>query len=221
MKQIQRFVLRVWGDFALFTRPENKVERFSYDVITPSAARGIFDAIYWKPQIVWRIDRLHVIKPIRFTSLRRNEVKSKVSATSARKAMTAGKGCLGFYVDDGDNRQQRAATLLRDVDYVIEAHFDLLSNHEPAEKHSEIFRRRTEKGQYHHTPYLGCREFAADFELLNGNIPGSQLAGIPAGSRDLGLMLHDIDFANGKVPRFFSAVMRDGVIDVPPWEPMA
>lgn len=218
MEPIQRFALRVDGDFALFTRPENKVERASYDAITPSAARGVLEAIYWKPEIVWRIDRLHVLKPIRFTSIRRNEVKDKASAANALKAMKAGRGVLGIYADEGDTRQQRASLLLRDVAYVIEAHFEVRSAGQPLEKHSEMFRRRAEKGQYWHHPYLGCREFPADFQLLAGAIPESELAGKPEGNRDLGLMLHDIDFANGMTPRFFHAVMRDGVIDVPVWE---
>lgn len=218
IKPIQRFALHVWGDFALFTRPEHKAERLSYDAITPSAARGLIEAIYWKPEIVWRIDRLHVLKPVKFTTLRRNEVKCKASASNAASAMKAGRGNLGFFVDEGDNRQQRASTLLRDVSYVIEAHFELLSGEDSLEKHSQMFRRRAEKGQYHHCPVLGCREFPADFELLSSELPVSELAGQTDGNRDLGLMLHDIDFANGMTPRFFRAVMRDGIIDVPAWE---
>jgi len=209
--KIQYFKLRVWGDFACFTRPEMKVERMSYDVMTPSGARGFFDAIYWKPAIVWVIDRIHVMRPIRFTSLRRNEVKSKIPAGSVSSAMKSGKGNLGFYVDDGDNRQQRAATILRDVEYIIEAHFETLADNEPLEKHSEMFRRRATKGQYFHHPYLGCREFPGDFEFVEGDIPASSLTG----ERDLGFMLHDIDFDNDMSPHFFRAIMRDGVIDVP------
>jgi len=209
--KIQHFKLRVWGDFACFTRPEMKVERMSYDVMTPSGARGFFDAIYWKPAIVWVIDRIHVMRPIRFTSLRRNEVKSKIPAGSVSSAMKSGKGNLGFYVDDGDNRQQRAATILRDVEYIIEAHFETLADNEPLEKHSEMFRRRATKGQYFHHPYLGCREFPGDFEFVEGDIPASSLTG----ERDLGFMLHDIDFDNDMSPHFFRAIMRDGVIDVP------
>lgn len=119
-----------------------KVERVSYDVMTPSAARGVLEAIYWKPQIAWVIDRIHVLNPIRFTNMRRNEVKQKIPERNVKAAMTAGKGVLGFYVDDGDNRQQRAATILRDVAYVIEAHFELRDESEPVEKHSEMFQRR-------------------------------------------------------------------------------
>jgi len=109
--------LHCWGEWACFTRPEMKVERVSYDVMTPSAARGIVEAIYWKPEIRWQIDRITVLKPIKFTSVRRNEVKEKIGAGTAAKAMKDGKGNLAFYVDDGDNRQQRATLMLRDVGY--------------------------------------------------------------------------------------------------------
>ena len=207
--------IRAWGPWACFTRPEMKVERVSYDTITPSAARGILEAIYWKPQICWVIERLHVFKPIRFTSIRRNEVGAKASADLAATAMKTGRGRLGLYVED--DRQQRAAMVLCDVEYVIEAHFNLLGGAEPAAKHFEMFRRRTEKGQCFHHPYLGCREFLCDFALLDGEPPRSELAGKPEGSRDLGFMLHDIDFANGRTARFFRAQMHDGVIDVPPF----
>ena len=208
-------IVSVWGGFACFTRPENKVERVSYDLITPSAARGVLEAIYWKPQIRWVIDRLHVLAPIRFTNVRRNEVGSKIPAGSAASAMRAGRGLLGLYVDE--DRQQRAATILRDVDYAIEAHFDVLSGDEPPAKHYEMFKRRAIKGQCFHRPYLGCREFDCQFAWLDGPPPLSPLAGTPAGNRDLGFMLHDIDFDADMTPRFFHAVLRDGVVDVPPF----
>ncbi|REJ86648.1 MAG: type I-C CRISPR-associated protein Cas5 [Planctomycetota bacterium] len=221
--------LLVRSEFACFTRPEMKVERVSYDVITPSAARGILEAVYWKPEIRWVVDRLHVLKPIRFTNLRRNEMKQKIPATSAASAMKKGTGFLGFYVDDGDNRQQRAATLLRDVAYVIEARFEQLNDSAPPQKHYEIFKRRAQKGQCFHTPYLGCREFPAQFEWIEGNPPRSEIVG----RQDLGYMLHDFEYtpAKGKdydlieshtgqklhaSPRFFRAEMIDGVINVPP-----
>ncbi len=211
MDQPSSVRLRVWGDYACFTRPEMKAERLSADVMTPSAARGILEAIYWKPQIEWIIDRIHVLQPIRFTSLRRNEVNQKVPAGAVKKAMKAGVGRLGFYVDDGDNRQQRAATLLRCVEYVIEAHFELLDDADPPAKHFEMFKRRAEKGQCFHRPYLGCREFAAQFEWFDGPPPKSPLAG----AQHLGRMLLDLDYPAGMRPRFFDAVMVDGVIDVP------
>ncbi len=206
--------LRVWGDHACFTRPEMKVERVSYDAMTPSAARGILEAIYWKPQIRWVIDRIHVLRPIRFTNLRRNEVGVKVSAVNAKKAMKAGAGWLGVFVED--ERQQRAATVLRKVEYVIEAHFEILSGDEPPPKHFEMFKRRAEKGQCFHRAYLGCREFDAHFTWLDGDPPRGAYADVA--ERDLGFMLHDIDFDHDMTPRFFRAVMRDGVIDVPPFE---
>lgn len=211
MHQAYPVRLRVWGEYACFTRPEMKAERLSYDVMTPSAARGILEAIYWKPQMEWIIDRLHVLEPIRFTSLRRNEVKDKIPTRNVRQAMMAGAGRLGFYVDEEDNRQQRSATLLRGVNYVIEAHFELLDGTDPPAKHYEMFRRRAEKGQCFHRPYLGCREFAAQFEWLDGPPPKSPLTGV----RDLGRMLLDIDYQDGMTARFFDATMVDGVIDVP------
>ena len=207
--------LHCWGEWACFTRPEMKVERVSYDVMTPSAARGVLEAIYWKPEIRWHIDRITVLKPIRFTSVRRNEVKDKIGAGAA-KAMKDGVGNLAFYVDDGDNRQQRATLMLRDVAYVIEAHFEVLSEPDNIAKHLDQFNRRARKGICFTRPYLGCREFAADFELLESDcaIPTGDAS--LAGERDLGWMLHDINFANAKdkQAKFFHATMRDGVINV-------
>lgn len=215
MRDEKRFGVRlhVWGELACFTRPEMKVERVSYDVITPSAARGILEAIYWKPQIRWVVNRLHVMRPIRFTSLRRNEVGAKISASSAASAMKAGKGNIGLYVEA--ERQQRAALLLRDVAYVIEAHFEIISGEANEGKHLDQFNRRARMGQCFTRPVLGCREFAADFELMEGDaLPPVDQSLI--GEKDLGWMLHDIDFKNGRQARFFHAIMRDGVIDVPP-----
>ncbi len=206
--------LHVWGEFACFTRPEMKVERVSYDVITPSAARGIVEAIYWKPEIRWRISRLHVLCPIRFTSLRRNEVASKVPAGSVSRVMKSGRGSLALYIED--DRQQRAATLLRDVEYVIEASFDILGGEDNPGKHLDQVNRRARAGQCYHRPYLGCREFPADFALIEKDDPLPASHDELMGERDLGYMLHDIDFAEDMSPRFFRAVMRDGVIDVPP-----
>lgn len=211
--------LRVWGKYACFTRPEMKVERVSYDVMTPSAARGILEAIHWKPAIHWVVDRIHVLKPLRFQSVRRNEVGSKIPTSKVASAMNAGS-TEGLYLLVDEDRQQRAATLLREVDYVIEAHFEMTEKAGPDDnegKHREMFVRRATKGQCYHRPYLGCREFVADFELLDGDIPKSEL---PEDQRnkDLGWMLHDIDFANGMTPRFFRARLRDGALTVPPWE---
>lgn len=209
--------LHVWGPRALFSRPEMKVERVSYDVITPSAARGILEAIHWKPQMQWRIQRLRVLNPIRFESLRRNEVGSKIPAGKAASAMRAGSTeGLALYVDE--DRQQRAATLLRDVAYVIEARVELSAKGraDPAEsvqKHLEMARRRAAKGQYFHHPYLGTREFPCDFELLEGDLPEPDES--LKGERDLGWMALDVDYLPGMEATFFRARMVDGVIAVP------
>jgi len=208
--------LHVWGARACFTRPEMKVERVSYDIMTPSAARGILEAIHWKPAILWSIDRIHVLKPIRFQSIRRNEIGAKASASLAERGMKAGSTAgLGLVMED--NRQQRAATLLVDVAYVIEAHFTLTpragAEDTPA-KHIAMFNRRAATGQCFHRPCLGTREFAADFALIpeGAPLPASEL---PPHQRDqdLGWMLHDIDHKNG-TSRFFRARMVDGVVDV-------
>lgn len=209
--------LKIWGERACFTRPEMKVERVSYDVITPSAARGILEAIHWKPAIRWYIDRIHVLKPIRFESIRRNEVGGKISTATVRSALKNGTlAGLGNAVDE--DRQQRAATVLRDVAYVIEAHFRLTDRAGPDDsegKHLDIFNRRARKGQCFHQPCMGVREFPAAFALVEGD---AQLQnGELAGERDLGWMLHDIDFDHDATPRFFRARMVDGTIDVPVW----
>jgi CRISPR-associated protein Cas5d len=205
--------LHVAGDRACFTRPEMKAERVSYDVITPSAARGILEAIYWKPAIRWVIDKIHVLKPIRFESIRRNEVGSKISESNVKRAMNSGRlDGLTLVVDE--DRQQRASTILRGVAYVIEAHFDIVhakaGTDDNQVKHHEMFTRRAAKGQCFHQPCLGTREFAADFALIEGEVPKSELTG----EKDLGWMLYDIDFANDMAPFFYRPVMVDGVIDV-------
>jgi len=208
--------LRVWGEHACFTRPEMKVERVSYEVMTPSAARGILDAIHWKPAIRWIIDKIHVLKPIRYQSLRRNEVDSKISTTLSTRAIDAGVG-LGLSLSVEDHRQRRAATLLVDVDYIIEAHFDLTEKagkDDSEAKHFSMFNRRAAAGQCFHRPCLGTREFAADFELITEGdpLPPSTL---PQSQQniDLGLMLYDIDFSS-RTPRFFRARLQNGVLDV-------
>jgi CRISPR-associated protein Cas5d len=227
--------LRVWGDFAAFNRPEMKVERVSYDVMTPSAARGILEAIYWKPQMRWVVDRIHVLAPIQFTSVRRNEISRKIPSRSVTTAMQEARGTLAH--DVTSDRQQRAAMILRDVCYGIEAHIEVLDATEsdgevltaPEGKHLDMFRRRAAKGQCFHRPYLGCREFPASFELVDRfpDCPES----LQGPARDLGFMLHDFVFSpDPKGPiiessrgtrvradaRFFRAAMSNGVIDVPP-----
>lgn len=203
--------LHVWGEYACFTRPEMKVERVSYDVMTPSAARGILEAIHWKPQIRWHIDRIHVLRPIRFQNIRRNEVASKIPASSVRKAMRGeNPGTLHLLVDE--DRQQRATLALRNVAYVIDAHFEMTAagNNDSPAKHQDMFRRRAAAGQCFHQPYFGVREFPAHFELIE-DVPASTL---DTPDRDLGWMLYDIDFTNGNTPSFFRAQLANGVLDV-------
>ncbi len=213
--------LHVWGEAACFSRPEMKVERVSYDVMTPSAARGIIEAIHWKPAIRWVIDTIEVLKPIQFQSLRRNEVASKVSARNVGTAMK-NRSTDGLYqlTDAGKERQQRAATILCHVGYVIEAHFELTDKAGPGDnegKHLDMFRRRARNGQCYHRPYFGTREFPVDFELVEGSPPMSSLPPEQA-NRELGWMLHDIDFANQCTPKFYRATMQEGVIRVPQFE---
>lgn len=136
--------LKVWGEYACFTRPEMKVERVSYDVMTPSAARGILEAIYWKPEIRWVVDRIHVLNPIRFTNIRRNEVADKIPVGNVTAAMRKGSGKLALFVED--SRQQRAAMILCDVAYVIEAHFEIIGGEQNDGKHLDQFNRRARPG---------------------------------------------------------------------------
>jgi len=211
-----KVALRVWGDFACFTRPEMKVERVSYDVITPSAARGILEAIYWKPEIVWVIERLHVMRPIRFTNIRRNELGSVGPSDRTLKPYLSGTKTEPLMQVIEDDRQQRAATLLQNVDYLIEAHYELLGGKESPQKHYEMFKRRASKGQCFQQPYMGCREFVANFAWHEGD--GPSVEDSLQGTRDLGFMLHDIDFNNQMTPRFFRATMINGVIEVPPMQ---
>lgn len=202
--------LRVWGEYACFTRPEMKVERVSYDVMTPSAARGILEAVYWQHAIRWVIERIHVLQPIRFMNIRRNEVGCKLSEQTAKSAMNGGKAPVLFVEEE---RQQRAALVLRDVEYVIEAHYEFTDDPDDNPgRHHEVFTRRARRGQCFHQPVFGCREFPAHFELVEGEIPVSPLDGV----RELGWMLHDIEFADGMTPKFFRAIMENGIITVPP-----
>lgn len=207
--------LEVRGEFACFTRPEMKVERVSYDVITPSAARAIFEAILWKPAMRWQVERIDVLRPISWMTVRRNEVASKVPVDAVRAAMRRGTpGDISLYADD--DRQQRASLLLRDVGYRIWARPELTSRAGPGDtlaKFDEMFRRRASRGQCVNQPYLGCREFACSFELVEA--PAS-----PAidDSRDLGVMLYDLDFEDPThpTPLFFRARLEQGTLRVPP-----
>lgn len=214
---INSVCLRVWGDYACFTRPEMKVERVSYDVMTPSAARGVLEAIFWKPQIIWRITQIDVLKPIRWASVRRNEVASVISADNVKMAMKRGKGALGLYVEE--DRQQRAALLLREVDYRIHAQFELTAHAGPDDtlgKYAAIFRRRAEKGQCFNQPYLGCREFSAAFAWVDTS--ALELAPI-AETRDLGWMLYDLEYGGFEpTPCFFRAQLNKGILRIPAWD---
>lgn len=209
------FCLEVRGEFACFTRPEMKVERVSYDVITPSAARSIFDAILWKPAIEWQVTKIEVLSPIRWINLRRNEVGAIISARTAKTAMTSGVGQLGLYVEE--ERQQRAGLLLRDVCYRIHAGFSLTQAATAADtegKFSEMFRRRAKRGQCFNQPYLGCREFSCDFSLVDDE---ADLLSPIEETRDLGWMLYDMNYTDIKspTPLFFRAEIQNGAVLVP------
>lgn len=236
---MKTYCLEVNGDFACFTRPEMKVERVSYDVMTPSAARAVFESILWKPAIRWQVSKIEVLNPIKWINLRRNEVGCVASTRNVESAMKSGAGQLGLYIED--ERQQRAGLFLRDVKYRIHAHFELRdpgfhkSNYphlskrqgnvdesdlekEPndAVKFMTMFERRASKGQCVNQPYLGCREFAAEFRLVDA---AKQLDAIQE-SRDLGFMLYDMDYGNAAdpKPRFFRAQLVSGAINVPAWD---
>jgi CRISPR-associated protein Cas5d len=211
---MKSYCLEISGDYACFTRPEMKVERVSYDVITPSAARAVFESILWKPAIRWHIRRIEVLTPIRWINLRRNEVASVISTRNVQQAMAEGDGDLAIYVEE--DRQQRASLLLRDVAYRVHADLEVRTGRgdpEPPQKFFAMFERRAANGQCVNQPYLGCREFAAAVTLVTD--PASERPPI-AESRDLGWMLHDLDFQTPDDPQpvFFRAQMQAGVIDV-------
>ena len=210
--------IRVSGDYALFTRPEMKVERVSYDIITPSAARGIIEAVYWKPAIRWVIDKIHVLKEIEFTNIRRNEVSKKINEGDVQQVMNGSDKPLYLVASDTENkiRQQRASLVLKNVEYVIEAHFDVLDKNagdEEDKKHYNIVLRRLREGQHFHAPCLGTREFGAKVELIED---GEVIPQSPLGDMDLGYMLRDLDFSDPAdiKPEFFRASLKNGVLDL-------
>lgn len=199
------------GDRACFTRPEMKTERVSYDVITPSAARGILEAVYWKPAIAWKIDSIQVVNEIRFDTFRRNELACKLSYQNAKAAYSKN---VPVYVDVMADRQQRATMYLKDVAYIVTAHFEMTARageSDTPEKHYNIALRRLRKGQCFNQPYLGCREFPAAVSLVEDGSVESYYQDIDR--FDLGFMLYDIDFKNSMEPMFYRAVMKNGVID--------
>jgi CRISPR-associated protein Cas5d len=218
-KRSPTFKARVQGELACFTRPEFKVERVSYEVMTPAAARGILEAIMWKPAMRWVIEKIHVLAPIRFISFRRNEVTSRASVDNILQAMQ-GRQMAHFYAGAGSDKcAQRNTVALRDVDYVIEAHFVSTTRWGPDDnmpKFIDVFNRRLEKGQTFHQPYLGCREFAAKVgsgsEVIISRLPEEQR------NKYLGWMLHDLDFNPPIRPRFFDARLTNGTISVPSFE---
>jgi CRISPR-associated protein Cas5d len=211
------YSVRISGSLACFTRPEFKTERVSYEVITPSAARGIFEAILWKPAIQWRIRRILVLSPPRFVQFKRNEVTKRAMVSGAQRAMRTGEA-WDYFADE--DRAQRNTLALRDVDYAVEAEF-LMTARQGADdnprKFDDMFKRRLERGQFHMQPYLGCREFPATVRPYSGSP-----APLAAENRDLGLMLHDIRYGPmANEPVFFPARVDRGVIEVPEWEAAA
>ncbi|MBS3938931.1 MAG: type I-C CRISPR-associated protein Cas5 [Peptococcaceae bacterium] len=220
--------LEVWGEYACFTRPEMKVERVSYDVMTPSAARAIFESIFWKPEIQWHVNKIEVLNPIRWMSVRRNEVGKKAAAPTAKQLSGEAGKPLGLFIEE--ERQQRAGLFLRDVRYRIHGHFDLKARPpapvEPSgrladetgainleAKYAAMFERRAKKGQCFHRPYLGCREFACDFKLVE---TGGEAVILIDETRDLGFMFYDWCFSddgNEPQPMFFRAMLENGSVD--------
>ena len=202
--------LEVWGPYALFSRPEMHVERVSYDVPTPSAARGMVEAIYYHPGLQWHIRRIYVLNSIRFTNIRRNEVKGKILRDDVYNAIQGGKVP---FLATSQQIAQRAAMVLQDVHYVIEAEFTMTDRAAPGDnpgKFQDIVTRRMAKGQCYHTPYFGCREFPAAFRAWQGGaIPTIST------SCDLGFMLYDLDYSDPEniTPTYFRAKLEHGVLD--------
>lgn len=208
------FYLEVSGNYACFTRPEMKVERVSYDVITPSSARAIFESILWKPAIAWHIHKIEVLKPIKWVSIRRNEVGAVLPVGNINKAIKGGE-LPALYIED--TRQQRAGLFLKDVAYRLYASFSLTDKAQAADnsaKFAEMFKRRARKGQCFNQPYLGCREFSCDFKLIEDL---KKLTPAIETTQALGWMLYDMDYQIGKepMPLFYNAVMTKGIINVP------
>lgn len=204
--------IECWGKYACFTRPEMKVERVSYDVMTPSAARGLVESIFWHPGLRYVIDEIDVMSPIRFTNVRRNEVKSKLSANIAASRAKSGQA---MYLVTREDIQQRAAEILKDVRYCITVHFNMTDRANASDnpgKFREMLCRRARKGQCYHQPYLGCREFPAGFRLVEED---EAVVPYPV-TRDLGYMLYDMDYSRPDeiTPQFFRARLVDGVLDL-------
>ena len=211
---VGRYAVRIRGDYACYTRPEFKTERLSYEVLTPSAARGVLEAVLWKPAIWWHIRRIRLLSPVKFVQFKRNEVNSRAPTSKAATASRTGAGIDDYFADE--DRAQRNTVALKDVDYAVEAEMVMTAragSTDNPRKFDDMFRRRLERGQFHMQPYLGCREFPAIVEPYTGNPPP-----IESETRDLGLMLHDIRYSgDGNEAVFFAARIDGGVIDVPEW----
>lgn len=208
--------VEVKGEFACFSRPEFKAERVSYDVITPSAARGLLESVFWHPGMRYIVDKIYLLSEISFANIKRNEVASKVSASNVHKVINSGKGAL--YLATPLDIQQRATMLLKDVHYIIEAHFNMTEKANATDntgKFQEMLKRRLRKGQNYHQPYLGCREFPAQVSLFEGDMNTLNLAYADE-DKDLGFMLYDMDYSDKDniTPMFFRAILKNGVIDL-------
>ena len=207
--------LEVWGEYGLFSRPELKVERVSYDVITPSAARGIMESIFWHPGLRYVIDKIYVLSNIQYANIRRNEVKSKILSSKVKNAMQSGR-IDDLYINTKEDIVQRAALVLKNPHYVIESHFDMTDKANASDnpgKFQDIIKRRISKGQCFHTPYFGCREFPVKYRLYDfDDVPTVYDEEV----KDLGLMLYDFDYRNPNeiTPMFFRAKLEKGVLDL-------
>ena len=215
MKMGMGVKVRVWGDYALYSRPETKVERYSYDVMTPSAARGILEAVYWHPGLRWIINKIYVMKPIQFTSVRRNEVKSKIPVRNVLQSYNGANKQL--YLSTKTEIVQRASVILCDVEYIIDAYFEVTEKANVTDnpgKFKDIIMRRLRKGECFFMPYFGCREFPAHFALCEDDKIITAYDDVR--EKDLGLMLYDMDYSDpgNPQPMFFRAVLRRGVLDL-------
>jgi CRISPR-associated protein Cas5d len=210
---VSNFRIRIRGPLACFTRPEFSTERLSYEVITPSAARGVLEAVLWKPAILWRIHAVHLLNEIKWTEFRRNEVNKRVSTSDAASAANGRTELRDYFADE--DRAQRNTVALKDVDYVVDASIAMTERAGAEDnllKFQAIFERRLRGGQHVYQPYLGCREFPAYVEAVDA---------IPATideTRELGWMLHDLDYGADRRPRFFQARLDKGVMQVPTWD---
>lgn len=216
------FLMQISGSYACFTNPVMKVERVSYPVITPSAVRGLLESVLWHPGMKWHVRKIYVLNPIRYTSIRRNEVKSKVSARNVRSVMKGEEKAL--YISASDDIQQRAAVVLQDVNYIVQAEFTMTAKANATDnpgKFTDMFKRRLRRGACYHQGYLGCREFPAQLSLYEDDEDSIETAAELQGrDENLGFMLYDMNYDNPADirPVFYEAVLKNGVIDVPEWE---